>query len=590
MQKQPLLILCICFVLGIVLQDYFSLQQNLIYILLIFSFLSLTIYFVKSFYLYRIRHLSLFFLFFSLGVFAHFFHSKKPKLPILESKENIVFKINKKLNSNEKNRRYEIVAWKGKESFLSVLSVPKSESELDFLHYYKGEVYINSLQKPYHDFQFDYGKYLARKHIYFQAYLPNSFKSGLRNDLSFAEKIKQKRLETLSKIDRSGFSKRTREFTKGIILADRTEMDQEMVQDFNKSGLMHILAISGSHMAIIFWLILLVLNWIFPPKFRNFKMIFALILIWAFAVFIDYGSSVVRSCIMISAYYIFVILQRKPDLLHAMALAALGLLIFDTQQLFDVGFQLSFAAVFGIFWLNKPILKYLPKPKNNFQNFLVNIVSVSFAAQIATLPLVIYYFHQYSLVSIFANLLVIPFSEILIIFSLLMTLFIGFSFQFYWLNLIYDEVVVFTLKMIHWFADFDFAFHKMISMTFLEVVVAFAVVWFLRFAILKPKAKNVLRVIYFLLIFFALRLLLNYKAAEIDEVLEHYYFKEKIISVKNDKKVVFILKEKANTDKLQQYIIEPYLTARRVQNFEIKILPKGTNEVRIKGKIYDFDE
>ena len=497
--------------------------------------------------------------------------------------------MNKKLNSNEKNRRYEIIAWKGNESFLSVLSVPKSEIELDFLHYYKGEVYINSFQKSLNDFQFDYGKYLARKQIYFQSYLPNSFQFGLRNDLSFAEKIKQKRLETLSKIDRSGFSKRTREFTKGIILADRTEMDQDTVQDFSKSGLMHVLAISGSHMAIIFWLILLVLNWIFQPKFRNFKMIFALVLIWAFAVFIDYGSSVVRSCIMISAYYIFVILQRKPDLLHAMALAALGLLIFDTQQLFDVGFQLSFIAVFGIFWLYKPILKYLPKPKNNFQNFLVNVVSVSFAAQIATLPLVIFYFHQYSLVSIFANLLVIPFSEVLIIFSLLMTLLVGFSIQFSWLNLIYDTVVIFTLKVIHWFADFDFAFHNRIPMTILEVLVAFAVVWFLRFAILKPKFNTIMKVIYFLLIFVALRVLLNYKAAEIDEVLVHHYFKEKIVSVKKGRKVVFILKENSNSEKIQKYVVDIYLTARRTNEFEIKVLPKGVNEVRIDGKIYDFD-
>lgn len=564
-------------------------QRITILILLILSFLSLSLYFIKSFYVHRIRHVSLFVLFFSLGVFAHDLHSKKPDLPILENKENIVFKINRKLNSNEKNRRYEITAWKGQKSFLSVLSVPKSEIELDFLHYYKGEIYINQLQKPYHDFQFDYGKYLARKHIYYQAYLPSSFKSGLRNDLTLTEKIKQKRLETLSKIDRAKLSKKSREFTKGIILADRTEMDQETVQDFSKSGLMHILAISGSHMAIIFWLILLVLNGVFPPEFRNYKMVLALVLIWAFAIFIDYGSSVVRSCIMISAYYIFVILQRKPDLLHSMALAALGLLVFDTQQLFDVGFQLSFVAVFGIFWLNKPILKYLPKPKNNLQIFLVNVVSVSFAAQIATLPIVIYYFHQYSLVSIFANLLVIPFSEIIIIFSLLMTLLIGFSVQFIWLNFIYDKVVLLTLKMIHWFADIDFAFHRMIPMTFLEVSVAFAVVWFLRFAILKPKLKTVSKVVYFLLLFFALRLLLNYKAAQIDEVLEHFYFKEKIVSVKKDRKVVFILREQSDYEKVQQYIIEPYLTARRVSNFEIKILPKGVNEVQIEGKNYYFD-
>ncbi|HAI81139.1 MAG TPA: competence protein, partial [Chryseobacterium sp.] len=312
---------------------------------------------------------------------------------------------------------------------------------------------------PYSDFQFDYGKYLSRKDIYFQAYLPNSFQRGLRNDLSFSEKIRQKRLSTLSKIDSANLSKRTREFTKGIILADRTEMDAETVEDFTKSGLMHVLAISGSHMAIIFWLILLVLNPIFPPRFRNYKIIISLILIWAFAIFIDYGNSVVRSCIMISAYYLSVVLQRKPDILHAMAVAAFGILIADTNQFFDVGFQLSFVAVFGIFWLNQPILKYLPKPKNKFQNLMVNVVSISIAAQIVTLPLVVFYFHQYSVISIVANLIVIPFSEILIIFSLLMTVLIEFSVQIGWLNFLYDAVVTRALQLIHFFANLDLAFY-----------------------------------------------------------------------------------------------------------------------------------
>lgn len=588
MHKQPLLILCICFILGILLQDLISLEIKYIYMLLIFSFLSLSLYLIKDFYFHKLRHVSLFILFFSLGVFAHYLNSRKPELPELESKENIIFKINRKLNSNEKNRRYEITAWKGRESFLSVLSVPKSDAELDFLHYYKAEAYINPLQKPYSDFQFDYSKYLSRKAIYFQAYLPNSFQSGARTDLTFSEKIRQKRLSTLGKIDRADFSKRTREFTKGIILADRTEMDAQTVEDFSKSGLMHILAISGSHMAIIFWLILIVLNPIFPPRFRNYKIVISLMLIWMFAIFIDYGSSVVRSCIMISAYYLSIVLQRKPDLLHAMAVAAFSILIFDTNQFFDVGFQLSFAAVFGIFWLNQPILKYLPKPKNNFQNFMVNVVSISFAAQIATLPLVIYYFHQYSGISIVANLFVIPFSEILIIFSLLMTVLIEFSVQFRWLDIMYEFMVTRALNMIHFFADLDFAFYKIMPMTLLEVFVAFVIVWFLRFAVITFNIKNVLRVSYFVLTFIALRLLLNYKASQTNEVLEHFYFKEKIISIKKKDEVQFVMKQNLNPEKIQKFVIEPYLTSRRTRNCEIKIIPHETEKIVINGKNYEL--
>ena len=588
MHKQPLLLLCICFILGILLQDYVLVKIQAVYILLIFSFLSLSLYLMKDFYCHQFRHVSLFFLFFSLGVFAHYLNSQKPELPKLESKEKLVFKINKKLNSNEKNRRYEITAWKENESFLSVLSVPKSETELDFLHYYKAEAYVNRFQKPYSDFQFDYGKYLSRKDIYFQAYLPNSFQSGARTDLTLSEKIRQKRLSTLSKIDRANFSKRTREFTKGIILADRTEMDAETVQDFSKSGLMHILAISGSHMAIIFWLIVIVLNRIFPPQFRNYKVIISLVLIWAFAIFIDYGNSVVRSCIMISAYYLNVLLQRKPDLLHAMAVAAFAILLQDTNQFFDVGFQLSFVAVFGIFWLNQPILKYLPKPKSTFQNFMANVVSISMSAQITTLPLVVYYFHQYSFISIIANLIVIPFSEILIIFSLLMTVLIEFSIRFAWLDLLYETTVTAALKTIHFFADFDLAFYKVIPMTLLEVGVAFMIIWFLRYAVIKFNIKNVLKVSYFLLTFISLRMLLNYRASQISEILEHHYFKEKIISVKHNNKVRFLMKENLNPEKIEKFVIEPYLTSRRTNKSETTILGKPVEKIEINGNEYSL--
>ena len=586
MHKQPLLILCLSFILGIFCQDIFTLKINTIYGFLLMGFLSLILFFIKDFYVYKIRPLSLVILFFVLGLFGHFLNSQQPKLPLLKSNENIVFEISHKLNSNEKNRRYEVNAWRGKDFFQSVLSVPKTEKEFDFQHFYKADVYVHRIEKPYSDFQFDYGKYLARKDIYFQSYVPGSPQIGEKKTLTLPEKIRQKRLETLQKIDKTSLSKQTREFTKGIILADRTEMDKETVQDFSRSGLVHILAISGSHIAIIFWIILLVLKPVFPAKWRRSKIVIALLLIWSFAIFINYGSSVVRSCIMISAYYIYVLLQRKPDLLHSMAIAAFVILLVETNQLFDVGFQLSFLAVFGIFWLNQPLLKYLPKPKNKFQNFLVNVVSVSISAQLATLPLVLFYFHQYSFISIIANLLVIPFSELLIVFALLMTAVIELSFYSSWLFSVYDTFVLFTLKVIHFFGALDFSFSKIIPMNFLEVAVAFAIVFCLRSALLKFNIKNTMRVVYFTLMFVALRFLLNYKAAQIDEVLEHYYFKQKIISVKSKDEIQFVLKENVQLEKAEQYIIEPYLTSRRTRNYKITVLPNSTEFIKINGKDY----
>ena len=589
MHKEPLLILFVCFVLGIFFQDFLFLSDSKIYILLVLSLLSLFLIVVKNFYFYKFRPVLLGFLFFTIGIFLHSLHSQKPELPLLKGKETITFKITKKLNSNEKNRRYEIVAWKEKVYFNSVLSFQKSQRELDYLHYYKGDVYVNKIAKPYSDFQFDYGKYLGRKGIYFQSYLPNSLQMAKREDLSFGEKVKQRRLETLAKIDQTNLQKRTREFAKGIILADRTEMDQETVRDFRDSGMMHILAISGTHMAIIFGVILLVLNPLFPPKFRRYKIAIALILIWSFAIFIDFGNSVVRSCVMISAYYMFVLLQRKTDLLHSMALAGFIILLANSNQLFEVGFQLSFAAVFGIYWFNQPLLKYLPTPKNKFQNFMVNILSISLSAQLGTIPLVIYYFHQYSAISIIANMVIIPFAEIVIVFSLLMVILISLSLNFSWLNYIYDGLISFTLKLIHLFADTDSLMQRMIPLTLLEVLLLYLIFYLLRFAIQKVTIKNVSKVIYFVLIFISLRLLLNYRAEKSDEVLVHQFFKEKIISVKVGDKVTFYSSENSNQEKIQQYIINPYLTSRRTKNYSVILIPKDVSFIELEGQKYEWN-
>ena len=592
MNKQPLLILWICFIFGILISEKLSLSTALVNVFLSFSFLFLVFSFLKIHFFFKIKDFVLSIFFLGLGVFAHELHNKEQVLPNFPNSSEVVFTLDKKLNSNEKNKRYEVKILKVNEKSVDlglVLSVPKEEKELDFKHFYKAEIYLNKVKANAQDFGFDYQKYLGRKQIYFQGYAPNSFQVAEKENLTFSEKIKQKRLEVLQNIDQAKLSEKSKEFTKGIILADRTEMDRETVEDFSKSGLVHILAISGSHMAIIFWLILLLLKPIFPANFRNVPIVISLIFIWLFAIFIDFGSSVIRSCIMITAYYFYVLLQRKPDLLHAMAISGLAILIFDTNQLFDVGFQLSFIAVFGIFWLNEPILKYLPKPKNTVQNFLVNVVSISIAAQVATLPLVIYYFHQYSLISVIANLVVIPFSEVIIIFALLMTILLGFGFDISWLNTLYDSGVQLVLKVIHFFASLDVFFFKNIPMHWSEVIVLFSMIYFLRRFLTRHHLKSLIKVGFLVILFLMLRIGFNYYENSQSEILVHEFFKEKIISVKEKDKVVFFVKNSKNLEKQKKYIIEPYLVARRVNDFKIIFVPQNVKFLVINEKKYSVE-
>ena len=584
MNKQPLLLMLLCYVLGIFFCDLIPTSIHQTVFLMSFALVFTMLSFFKVKILKELKNYSLGFLFFSVGVFSHYWHSKKSEIPNFQGKQTVVFQINKKLNSNKKYRKYEVLAKAEGNEINAILYVPKEEKQLDFKNYYQTKVYINKVESPKNDFQFDYAKYLARKGIYYQSFATDEILEAPKKRLTISEKIRQKRLEILNTIDGSKLPKREREFLKGIILADRTEMDAEMVSDFSKSGLVHFLAISGTHLAIIFWLILYLLKPIFPAKFRKIPIVLSLLFIWSFTIFIDYGSSVVRSCLMITAYYSFVLLQRKPDLLHAMAIAGFAILIFDTHQVFDVGFQLSFVAVFGIFWLNTPILKNLPRPKNKIQDFLFNVVSMSLAAQIATLPLVIFYFHQYSFLSIVANVIIVPFSEIIIIFSLLMTVLFAFKLEFSWLSFIYEKLVDFLLKSIHFFADQDWFFIKNIPLNWVELIILFVVIFLLR-GLFLHQSKTMLHFLGIALLFFMVRIIVDFYQFKKTETLVVENFNQKTIIQKEGNRAIFWVDKKSNNEMLKRFIIEPYITSRRIERYEIKVDPKGFSEVKIRSEL-----
>ena len=116
-------------------------------------------------------------------------------------------------------------------------------------------------------------------------------------------------------------------------------------------------------------------------------------------------------------------------------------------------------------------------------------------------------------------------------------------------------------------------------MTLLEIFVAFIILYLLRFVIVKFNIKNVIRLTYFVLIFVALRFTLNFRANQIDEVLVHQYFKDEVISIKNNNNVQFIMHENVNPEKIEQYIIQPYLTSRRTKDFQLKYIRKTVDYI-----------
>ena len=587
MNKQPLFVCTLGFISGICFQDYFNLSQLWVISGIVLGVILFGLGNIKTLFFDKIKSVFLLFLFFSLGIFIHFLNSQPEQLPVLTKNKpiNIVFKLEQKLNSNEKNRRYEIQILNFKNPFSAVISIPKNQQELNFLHIYNTKAYLNPTEKPQHDFQFNYQKYLARQKIFVQGYIPNEISAIPKTELSFTDRIKHQRWILLNRIEQSSLQPQNKALLKGIILADRTEINREIIQNFTRTGLIHILAISGSHMAIIFLLILFFLKPIFSIKYKNVPIYLSLLAIWAFAILIDYGNSVMRSCIMISIYYVMIFLQRKPDLLHSIALSALLILTWDTHQLFNIGFQFSFIAVLGIFWLYQPIIQLFGKVKNHILRFTLNSFALSFSAQLAVIPLVIYYFHQFSWLSIFINTISIFISQAFIIFSFIIFILFGFNLSVDEILNIYDLSASFFLNMIAFFSRWDFSFLQNIPLNFIELSILLFIIYFLREFFVRPNLKIFLKSLFLGLLFVLTRICYNFYWEQKDEVLSHSFYQQNLISVKKGKHITFILSETINQSKAQEFIINPYFSSRRAEFLEIKILPKGT-KLKINNSFY----
>jgi len=589
LQKQPLLILTVCFILGIVFQDKILLADIYIYLVMLIGLGASVLLFFHSYFLHSVRSVLSGLLFFCAGIILHFYNTPETdSLPVDKEKSSVVFRITGKLNSNEKYKKYEGIVQLKDHHFNAVIYLPKNNKELDFAHYYKADAFITQPHSPQYGFQFDYARYLKRKNIGHQIYIQEEISSASRTDLSIADKFRQYRFKVLKKIDMTGMSVKTREFLKGIILADRTEMDADTVQDFNKSGLVHFLAISGTHIVVIFGIFYFLMGYLGPLKFRKYTVIFSLVFIWLFAGFIGFGNSVLRSCMMLSIYFVSVLLQRKPDLLHSLSVSALVILVADTQQFYDVGFQLSFVAVLGIFWLNQPLLKYFPRQDHYLKKLMFNTITISLSAQLATLPLVLYYFHQFSFISIIANFIIVPFSEVIIVFSFLMTALVSIGFDFELISTLYDFIIQVLLKMIHWFAEADVLFFENIPMNLIEILSVSGVIYLLRPAILKFDFRNSVRLAMAFLVFLIVRTGSNAFENRKEEILSHTLGRNKVISVKSGAKACFWISDRADYHKALQFIVKPYCSSRRIQGYEIKTLPSSAQKLVFRDRIYDL--
>ena len=254
--------------------------------------------------------------------------------------------------------------------------------------------------------QFDYATFLRFHQIHYANYINEWDKKGSTfNFLRYPTLIRNKALEVLKEnvIIKSHFP-----IVSALVLGYKDELSNHTKHSFSSTGAMHVLAVSGLHVGIIYFILKSIIT-LFTFYQRNlvFRNILVLIGIWIYALITGMSPSVLRACTMLSFLIIAEVFNRNANVYNVLSASAILLLIINPYLIMQVGFQLSYLAVLGILYI-QPKMEKIWAPKYWLIQKIWTITTVSIAAQISTFPLGLLYFHQFPNYFLISNLVVIP--------------------------------------------------------------------------------------------------------------------------------------------------------------------------------------
>jgi competence protein ComEC len=250
--------------------------------------------------------------------------------------------------------------------------------------------------------------------VYYQTYVKKAERHFHETSLrSCAANIRK---DLISKFKVAGIDGNRLSVLVAISLGDKSYLEKSLKNNYAGAGAMHILAVSGLHVGIVYLIFSALFSLLkLGDKVHNriLKGVILLIVVWGFAIITGLSPSVQRAACMFSFLIVADIVNRHSIALNSIAASAFFILLINPMMIFEVGFQLSYAAVFGIVWMHPIIYSWL-SPKYWLLDKAWSLIVVSIAAQLATLPFTLYYFHQFPNWFLLTNLGVIPLAFVIV--------------------------------------------------------------------------------------------------------------------------------------------------------------------------------
>lgn len=380
----------------------------------------------------------------------HYTHITTSDIP-----EMLQLKITETLKDDNFNHKYlaEIYEVNGNNSKGKVLvNVSKDSIESRFLVDDLILVYstISEIPKPLNPHQFDYSKYMKSLGVYGQLHI--SRKEIIKHQIGaptlrgFAQ---NRRARIIEKLQKTKLETDERAIIQALVLGEKKDIDKNLYEKYAAAGAVHILAVSGLHVSIIYFILSFLLKPLSRFKYGSLIQVISIVLsLWGFALLSGLSPSVTRAVTMFSFFALAEVLNRDTNAINTLFLSYFTLLVINPFLLFQVGFQLSYLAVFFIIWL-LPIFQNIGYSKYKVVRKVWTLIAVTICAQIGVLPLSLFYFNQFPGLFLLTNIVILPFLSILMCGGILIVILASFDFLPNWLAESYNYLI----EQLNWFIN-----------------------------------------------------------------------------------------------------------------------------------------
>lgn len=352
---------------------------------------------------------------------------------------------------------------------------------------------FKKLIPPLNPHQFDYRSYLAIQGIHHQVFIEKHqfFKKETQQSSLYGWSAKL-RAEIQKSLANYNFKKDELAVINALLLGQRQDISKSLISDYQNAGAIHILAVSGLHVGVI----LLILSFVFKPleKVRNgkvLKTVIIVLLLWVFAFIAGLSASVVRAVTMFSFVAFGMSFRRKNIVEFSFISSLFFLLLIKPMFLFDVGFQLSYLAVFGILWTQSKLYS-IWKPKYRIIDFFWKLFTVSIAAQVGIFPLSIYYFQQFPGLFLASNLIIIPFLGAILIGGILVIVSSLCSLLPQIIADVYGAIISLMNSFVSWISHQEDFLFKDISISLCMMLLWYIALFTLIYLLIKKTGKQLI--------------------------------------------------------------------------------------------------